>query len=67
MQDGIITFKADKLLVGPLLLRARVHRGRLVDTELLLAGRPWTPEQLLTHERAWYEAAMAELRAEVAS
>lgn len=67
MQDGIITFKADKLLVGPLLLRVRVHRGRIVDTELMLAGRPYMADQLLDHERAWYEAAMAELRAEIAS
>lgn len=67
MRDGTITLKADKSLVGPLLLRARVHSGRIVDTELLLAGRPWTPEQLLKHERAWYEKAMAELRAEIAS
>lgn len=63
----ILTFKADKLLVGPLTLRVRVHNGRLVDTELTLAGRPWTPEQLLRHERAWYEAAMSAARDEVSA
>lgn len=66
MKDGIITLKADKLLVGPLSLRARVHHGRVVDTELLMAGRIWRVEQLLDHERAWYEAAKDEVKAEAA-
>lgn len=67
MKDGIITLKADKLLVGPLSLRARVHHGRVVDTELLMAGRTWKVEQLLDHERAWYDAALAAVKEEVAS
>jgi len=66
MTNGIITLKADKLLIGPLTLRARVHNGRVVDTELLMAGRVWAVAQLLDHERAWYEAAMAEVKAEAA-
>lgn len=66
MKDGIITLKADKL-VGPLMLRARVHNGRLVDTELTRVGRQCTPEQLLNHERAWYDAALAAVKEEVAS
>lgn len=65
MTNGIITLKADRL-IGPLTLRARVHNGRVVDTELLMAGRVWAVDQLLRHERAWYDEALAEVKREAA-
>lgn len=56
-----IELRPDRMTVGPFVLRALVDGTRIIQTELLLAGREWSPAQLLDHERAWYDEALTKL------
>lgn len=56
-----IELRPDRMTVGPFVLRALVDGARIIQTELLLAGREWPTDRLLDHERAWYNEAVARL------
>lgn len=57
-----IELSADRFKVGPLVLRALLDGGRIIQTEILLAGREWSEDKLLQHELTWYAEALVEIR-----
>ena len=61
MARQYIEFSADRFTVGPLVVRALIDHGRIIQTEILLAGREWSEDKLLKHELEWYAATLKEI------